>query len=63
MLRFVDKILIKFFGVDRSVILLFAFSILGSAVNYAFQIFLGNMLTISDYGKFNTINAFYSNLM
>ena len=47
MLRFVDKILIKFFGVDRSVILLFAFSILGSAVNYAFQIFLGNMLTIS----------------
>lgn len=53
----------KFFGLDRSVIFLFTFSILGSAVNYAFQIFLGNMLTISDYGKFNTINAFSSNLM
>lgn len=58
-----NKTLTKLFGMDRSVILLFTFSILGSAVNYAFQIFLGNMLTISDYGKFNTINAFSSNLM
>ncbi len=62
-MKIVDKILTKLFDMDKSVIILFIFSILGSFVNYAFQIVLGNMLTISDYGDFNTINSLSTNLV
>ena len=56
-------LLIKIFDMDRSVVLLFVFSMLGSIVNYSFQIMLGNMLALSDFGNFNTINSISTNLM
>ena len=62
-MKIVDKIRSKLFDIDISVMSLFVFSVLGSIVNYAFQLVLGNILATSDYGDFNTINSLSSNLM
>lgn len=62
-MKYIDRLLDKLFNMDRSVIRLFLFSILASIVNYAYQIILGNMLSLSNYGNFNTINSLASNLV
>lgn len=63
MTRYIKILLKKIFDIDRSVVLLFVFSMLASIANYAFQIVLGNVLSLSDYGNFNTINSISANLM
>ena len=62
-MKYIEKLLDKLFNMDRSVICLFIFSILACIVNYVYQIVLGNMLTLSNYGNFNTINSLTSNLV
>ena len=62
-MRYIEILLKKIFDMDRSVVLLFVFSMLASIVNYSFQIMLGNMLSLSDFGIFNTINSLSTNLM
>lgn len=42
---------------------LFALSIGASGLNYLFQIVLGNMLPVAEYGRFNVINSFLSNAL
>lgn len=63
MTRYIKILLKKIFDMNRSVVLLFVFSMLASIVNYAFQIVLGNMLSLSDFGNFNAINSMSSILM
>lgn len=55
-----DSLFNKLFG---NAVLLMLLSALASVLNYAFQIMLGNMLQVSEYGQFNLINSFASNTL
>lgn len=48
---------------DKAYVVLFICSILASVLNYVFQIMLGNMLTVDEFGVFNTINALTTNVV
>lgn len=43
--------------------LLMILSTFASVLNYTFQIMLGNLLQVSEYGQFNLINSFASNML
>lgn len=55
-----DSLFNKLFGNAAWLMLL---SALASVLNYVFQIMLGNLLQVSEYGQFNLINSFASNIL
>lgn len=55
-----DTLFSKLFG---NAALLMLLSALASVLNYTFQIMLGNLLQVSEYGQFNLINSFASNIL
>lgn len=48
---------------QNAIFISFIFSGFGSILNYSFQIMLGNMLTVEDFGVFNSINSLAANLV
>lgn len=47
----------------RSIIITFLFSMMASILNYGFQIIMGNMLSVEEFGLYNSINSFAANLV
>lgn len=48
---------------QKAVFISFIFSGIGSILNYLYQIILGNMLTIEEFGVFNSINSLAANVV
>lgn len=47
---------------DKTIFLMFILSGFASVINYVFQLVLSKMLSISDFGSYNTLNSLASNL-
>lgn len=61
--RLKDKILLKKLNTfQKSVMISFMFSMVGSVLNYLFQIVMGNMLSVEEFGVYNSVNAVIANL-
>lgn len=50
-------------SLQRAFVISFLFNMVTSVLNYAFTIILGNMLTIEDFGVYNTINSLAANIV
>ncbi len=46
----------------KAFIISFVFNIVGSILNYMFVVVMGNMLTVEDFGVYNTINSLSANI-
>lgn len=54
---------IKFNSFHKAFIITVFFSGIGSVLNYLFQIVLGHLLTVEEFGRYNSINSFAANLV
>lgn len=48
---------------QKSIIITFIFSMMSSLLNYFYQILLGNLLSVEEFGIYNSINSLVANLV